>query len=177
MPATATGEPPVSSGLKHGLLHAFRGRFGQLLREVGKFGTVGGISFIVDIALFNILRVGIDMEVLAAKTISTIVAATVAFIGNRFWTWRHRERSGLAREYGLYFLFNAVGLGIGLACVAISHYGLGAIWPQVFRTPLADNISANVIGVGLGTLFRFWSYRRFVFVAAAKQPVPVGDRE
>lgn len=172
MPATATGEPPVSSGLKHTRIHALRDRFGHLLREVGKFGTVGGVSFIVDIALFNVLRVGIDMEVLAAKTISTIVAATVAFLGNRFWTWRHRERSGLAREYALYFFFNGVGLGIGLACVAVSHYGLGALWPQVFRTPLADNISANVVGVGLGTLFRFWSYRRFVFVAAPSNSVP-----
>ena len=26
-----------------------------------------------------------------------------------------------------------------------------------------DNISANVIGLGLGMLFRFWSYRTFVF--------------
>lgn len=159
-------------------MHAFRDRFGHLLRELGKFGTVGGISFIVDIVLFNVFRVGLDMEVLAAKTLSTIVAATVAFAGNRFWTWRHRERSGLAREYGLYFFFNAVGLGIGLACVAISHYGFGALWPQVFRTPLADNISANVVGVALGTLFRFWSYRRFVFVAASdRNASPVAHRK
>ena len=33
-------------------------------------------------------------------------------------------------------------------------------------SPLADNIAANVIGLGLGTMFRFWSYRRFVFLAA-----------
>ncbi|MSW42688.1 MAG: GtrA family protein, partial [Actinobacteria bacterium] len=30
-------------------------------------------------------------------------------------------------------------------------------------SPLADNVSANVIGLGLGTIFRFWSYRRWVF--------------
>ena len=44
-----------------------------------------------------------------------MVSATVAFLGNRFWTWRHRERSGIAREYSLYFLFNVVGLVIALA--------------------------------------------------------------
>ena len=83
------------------------------------------------------------MEVLLAKTLSTVVAATIAFVGNRFWTWRHRERSGLRREYLLYFFFNAVGLGIGLACLGISHYGLGSIWPDVFQTQLADNIAAR----------------------------------
>ncbi|MEV1285800.1 GtrA family protein [Micromonospora sp. NPDC049679] len=174
MPATATGEPPVSSGLKQGLLHALRDRFGHLFQELGKFGTVGGISFIVDITLFNLFRSGLDMEVLAAKTLSTIVAASVAFVGNRFWTWRHRERSGLGREYLLYFVFNAIGLGIGLGCLAISHYGLGSAWSS-FQTPLADNIAANVVGVALGTLFRFWAYRRFVFVGAttrdARTPV------
>ncbi|SDY00444.1 Putative flippase GtrA (transmembrane translocase of bactoprenol-linked glucose) [Micromonospora pattaloongensis] len=156
----------MSSGSRHRLLHALRDRFGHLVHEVGKFGAVGGVSFIVDIALFNVFRLALGMEVLAAKTLSTTVAATIAFVGNRFWTWRQRERSGLAREYGLYFFFNAVGLGIGLACVAVSHYGLGGIWPGAFRTALADNISANVVGVALGTLFRFWAYRRFVFVGA-----------
>ena len=99
-----------------------------------------------------------------------MIAATIAFIGNRFWTWRHRERSGLRREYLLYFFFNAVGLGIGLACLGISHYGLGSIWPDVFQTQLADNIAAQIVGTAFGTLFRFWSYRRFVFIAPAIPP-------
>ncbi|MEV4897938.1 GtrA family protein, partial [Nonomuraea sp. NPDC055795] len=30
---------------------------------------------------------------------------------------------------------------------------------------------ANVIGVGLGTLFRFWSYKRWVFLEAT-EPIP-----
>lgn len=140
---------------------ALLGRFEHLIRELGKFGIVGVVSYAVDLSVFNIALTG-GVEPLTAKTISTVIAATVAFLGNRFWTWRHRERSGLGREYALYFIFNVVGLGIGLACLAISHYGLGGGWP-VFRTRLADNISANVVGMALGTLFRFWSYRRFVF--------------
>ena len=144
-------------------------RFGHLMHEMGKFGMVGAVSFVVDIVLFNLAISALGMERLTAKTFSTVVAASVAFVGNRFWTWRHRERSGLAREYGLYFFFNAVGLGIGLGCLAISHYGLGAIWPNVFKSLLADNISANLVGTALGTLFRFWSYRRFVFVGPAEQ--------
>jgi hypothetical protein len=33
----------------------------------------------------------------------------------------------------------------------------------VLTTELADVVSANVVGMAGGTLFRFWSYRRFVF--------------
>jgi putative flippase GtrA len=101
-------------------------------------------------------------ESLLAKTISTVIATTLAFAGNRYWTWRHREHRNMARQYTLFFLLNAVGLGIGLTCLAISHYALGSVWPE-FQTPLADNVSGQFLGTAVGTLFRFWSYRRFVF--------------
>lgn len=145
-------------------------RFRHLIHELGKFGVVGAIAYAVDVGIYNAL-LGSGWETLTAKTAATAVAATVAFGGNRFWTWRHRERSGLAREYGLYFFFNAIGLAIGLTCLAISHYGLGHFWPSIFQTRLADNISSVVVGMALGTIFRFWSYRRFVFLAPAEEPL------
>ncbi|MEV4704107.1 GtrA family protein [Actinoplanes sp. NPDC049316] len=143
------------------VLPALRARFGALVRELSKFGTVGATAFAIDLVIFNVLLQS-GSESLLAKTISTVVATTVAFAGNRFWTWRHREHRNMARQYTLFFLLNGIGLGIGLACLAISHYGLGSIWPE-FQTPLADNISGQLVGTAVGTLFRFWSYRRFVF--------------
>ena len=136
-------------------------RFEHLFRELGKFGTVGIIAFGVDFSIFNALRL-LGVETLISGTISMTVAATVAFIGNRFWTWRDRERTGLRREYTLYFLFNLVGLAIGLTCLGVCRYVLGHFWP-IFTTLLAENIAKNIIGMALGTAFRFWSYRQIVF--------------
>jgi putative flippase GtrA len=147
--------------VRRGLVRRLHDRFAHLLHELGKFGTVGSITLVVDVAIFNVLR-NWGMESLISATISMAVAATLAFVGNRFWTWRHRERSGLHREYVLYFVFNAIGLLISLACLAISTYGLGAVWP-VFASRLAENISKQIVGGGLGTVFRFWSYRTIVF--------------
>jgi putative flippase GtrA len=131
------------------------------VRELGKFGTVGTISFAIDTVIFNLL-LGAGAETLVAKLVSTVVATTVAFAGNRFWTWRHRAHANMARQYTMFFVLNAIGLGIGLGCLAISHYALGSIWPA-FQSRLADNIAAQIVGTAVGTLFRFWSYRRFVF--------------
>ena len=153
MPATSHSAP--------GRGHSLRDRLVALVRELSKFGTVGGIAFLIDLAIFNVLLHS-GLETLVAKTISTVIAATIAFAGNRFWTWRHRVHDHMGRQYTTFFLLNAVGLGIGLTCLAISHYGLGQIWPAL-QSPLADNISGQFVGTAVGTLFRFWSYRRFVF--------------
>ncbi|GGO03085.1 membrane protein [Micromonospora parathelypteridis] len=172
MAATMTGEQPGPRQTRQGLVGMLLDRFGHLVRELGKFATVGGVAFLVDFGLFNYLTSSRNVEELTAKTISTVIAASFAFVGNRFWTWRHRQRSNPAREYALFFFFNAVGLGIAVACLAISRYGLGSIWPDVFQTRLADNIASYLVGAGLGTLFRFWSYRRFVFVEAGTPTLP-----
>ncbi|HYN97992.1 MAG TPA: GtrA family protein [Pilimelia sp.] len=163
MPETAAGPPRPPSAVRR-LPRALYERFRHLLHELGKFGTVGAVAFGVDAAIYAYLIGPRDLEPLTAKTISTVLAATVAFVGNRFWTWRHRERSSLAREYGLYFSFNAIGLAIGLAVLWASHYWLGGIWPAVFGTTLADLVAGTIVGNALGSVFRFWSYRRFVFV-------------
>jgi putative flippase GtrA len=138
------------------LLDLYHYRLGMLVRELMKFGVVGSVAFVVDVGLFNLLLHSTDKP-LTSKTIAVVVATTVAYAGNRTWTFRRRRRSGLGREYILFFLLNGVGLAIALTCLAVSHYVLG------FTSRLADNIAANVIGLALGTTFRFLSYRRWVF--------------
>ncbi len=133
-----------------------------LLHEIAKFGIIGSISFVIDVGMFNLLMFGvgpIQDKPLTAKAVSVAIATTFAYFGNRFWTFRHRGRTNMGREYILFFLLNGVAMLIALACLGISHYVLG------FTSPLADNISANVVGLALGTLFRFWSYRKWVFPA------------
>ena len=131
-------------------------RLGHLVRELMKFGVVGSVAFVVDVGLFNLL-LHLTEKPLTSKAVSTIAATTVAYAGNRLWTFRRRSRSTVRREYVLFFLLNGVGLAIALTCLAISHYLLD------LTSRLSDNIAANVVGLGLGTAFRFWSYRRWVF--------------
>ncbi len=94
---------------------------------------------------------------LAAKTFSLIAGTTVAYFGNRFWTYRDRPRGRMAREYSLYLALSSVALLISLVCLAISRYALN------LTSAVADNVSANLVGLALGSLFRFVSYRRYVF--------------
>lgn len=140
-------------------------RFEHLVKEFAKFGTVGSVAFVIDVGVSNLLYLVFDLGPLTSKTISVAIAATVAFLGNRFWTFRHRASQGLAKEYFMYFVLNAVGLLIALLVVGFTTYILK------LTGPLAYNISANVIGLGLGTAFRFWSYKKWVFLPPELPPV------
>lgn len=141
------------------LLHALLARFRGLLAELAKFGTVGFVSLLVHLLVFNLVLSALPDKPLTAQVVATLVSATNAFVLNRHWSFRHRNRSAVHREYVLFALLNGVGLGIGLVCLAVSHYVLG------FESRLADNIAANGVGLVLGTTFRFWSYRRFLWTA------------
>lgn len=139
-----------------------KGFLTNIRKELGKFGVIGLAAYVIDLTVFNLLRFAggegpLFDKPLTAKVISVLVATTFAYFGNRLWTFRDRTRSSFRREYTLFFVFNAVGMVISLSCLWISHYLLG------FESALADNISANVIGLVLGTIFRFWGYHNWVF--------------
>jgi dolichol-phosphate mannosyltransferase len=128
-------------------------------REMVSFGAVGVANLLVDVGLFNVLLLGVRHDAALAKLVSTTVATIVSYFMNRHWTWRDRAHTGLHRELPLFVLLSAVGLGLAEACLWFSHDLLG------YTSPLADNISANGVGLALGMVWRFLSFKKWVFTA------------
>ena len=144
------------------LYAALTGALHLVVREGLKFGVVGAVAYVVDTGVFNLLlHVGSDPllegKPLTAKVVSVAVATLVAWLGNRYWTFRRRRRSAVPRELVLFVVVNVGGLLLALVPLAVSRYVLG------LTSPVADNIAANVVGLALGTLFRFLMYRTVVF--------------
>ena len=133
----------------------------KLRREFGKFFSVGALGYVVGVGGFNLLvhtqNAPFKDKPLTGSILSGVASILIAYVGNRHWTWKDRKRSGARREVTLFFIINGITLTFGVICLAVSRYVLN------LDSALADNISANVIGVGLGTIFRFWSYRTIVF--------------
>jgi putative flippase GtrA len=134
-----------------------------LIAYAVKFGVVGLIGLVIDVALFNALRLGAfgaegwAQSAIGAKTISTTVAILCNWIGNRYWTFRRHRRRNYLREFAEYAAVSVGGMLISLACLWVSHHLLG------YTSLLADNVASNVIGLGLGTAFRFVLYRYWVY--------------
>ncbi|HYN29950.1 MAG TPA: GtrA family protein [Dermatophilaceae bacterium] len=156
-------------------LAALRGVLHPTLRQVISYGMVGAVGFVVDVGGFNALRFAggegpLHDYPLAAKVISGAAATVVAWVGNRYWTFRHTRRDAAHQEFLLFALVAMIGTFIAVGCLWFSHYVLD------LRSPLADNIAANGVGLALGMAFRFWASRRHVF----RQPdrgEPTGSHE
>jgi putative flippase GtrA len=133
-------------------------RWRHLVHELAKFGIVGAFNTALDFGLFNLLYVALGWPAVGANSASVAVAATSSFFMNRHWTFRHRARTGLGREYGLFFMLNGVGLLIATACIVVVEQGLGQ------TGPLWLNV-AKVAGLILGMVFRFTTYKRWVFMS------------
>lgn len=134
-----------------------------LLAYAVKFGIVGLIGLIIDVTLFNLLRLGVfgddhwAQTAIGAKTISTSVAIVFNWLGNRYWTFRRHRRRNYVREFLEYVIVSLGGMAIALFCLWVSHYLLG------YTSLVADNIATNVVGLALGTAFRFLLYRYWVY--------------
>lgn len=147
-------------------------RLVRSVRELATFGAVGLVAFAVDLGVFNVLRATVLADqAVTAKVVSVVVATVVAWLGNRFLTFRSqqpRDRRGTVREGLLFAAVNLVGLGIAAGCLFVSHDLLG------LTSTLADNVAGNGVGLVLGTAFRFAAYKALVFrspdVRRTKEP-------
>ena len=137
-------------------------RFRHLIHELLKFGVIGGVGFVVTLGGADLLRYEAGLGKYTSVGIATVVATVITFAGNRYWTFRERQGNGTTRESVLFFALNGVGLLIQWACVAVIQDGAGLdgkLWYNL----------ANFTGIVIGTIFRFWSYRRYVWRAPLEE--------
>lgn len=130
----------------------------RLWRELLGFGAVGIVGYLCDALLINLLYHRVPSVLASAVAVS--FSTVLAYLGNRFWTFRRRERRETGAEFGLFALVSAGGFAITVGCVWFTQHVLGA------DSRLAVNLAQLGAGQVLGTLYRFWACHRYVFPEA-----------
>jgi putative flippase GtrA len=138
-------------------------RFRLLIHEGAKFGVVGLTGATVTLGGADILNFDLGVNRYLAITITTILATFVTFVGNRYWTFRHRKGAGTTRESVMFFVLNGIGL-------LIQYASIGLVWDAAGLHTKFWYTVANFIGLVIGTLFRFWSYRKWVWHVRPSRP-------
>lgn len=136
-------------------------RFRQLVYEFAKFAVVGIAGVFVTNGVYDLCSFHLGIGPVTSTTIATIVAAIGTYLGNRYWSFRTRQRTRVARELVIFAVLNGIALLIQDAAVAVNYYVL-----HLGHHKVAVFVALN-FGIAVATVFRFWSYRRFVWSAAA----------
>jgi putative flippase GtrA len=149
-----------------GLLAHLRNTSRILVKEVTAFGVIGIIALVIDLSIFKVLS---PDGALKAKCISTLVSTIFAYVGNRYLSFSHRARTSLGRETAFFFGINLITLGFSEAILALTVYA--------FDQPHGGVVVfiVNLGTIAIGTVFRFWSYKRFVFLHPDKVHTPDVD--
>jgi putative flippase GtrA len=141
----------------------------HVLVEIGRFMVSGGLATLVSFAVFNFLVHGLYLtgdpwlapQPILAFVVASLAGMVVSYRLSRYWTFRHRPPVHADGGRTAFFVINLVTLPLSVFCLWFSRHLLG------LTDPVADNLSANVVGALIGQAARFLLFRRFVFRSPA----------
>lgn len=114
-----------------------------ILVEFLKFGTVGGIGFVLDTTTVYALRGSLGLY--GAGAVAYVVAASGNWLLNRLWTFRGRGNMAAHRQWALFLAANLVGFVLNRGTYA----ALVTFIPLCAEQP--------VLAVAGGTLAGMWT--------------------
>jgi putative flippase GtrA len=120
--------------------------------QLVRFGVVGGVGFVVNLAVYALLVHGLGVQYLAASVVAWLVAVANNFVLNRHWTFD--ARADRAHHQAVRFLLVSLVAEICsllLLKVFVEEAGL-------------PKVPAQALAVGLATPLNFlgnklWSFR------------------
>lgn len=142
--------------LRTGLVARLFASWRILLKELSAFGVVGAVNFALDVTIFQLMYAVVETDALLSKIVSTSITTTTAYFMHRHWSFSHRARTGLRREYPIFFLVNALTLALSLAMIGVVRYPLGQTDALILQL-------TNIASIAIGTVIRFTAYKRWVF--------------
>ena len=128
-----------------------------MMHELAKYGTVGLTALAVNIVATNLAWHAMPDAKLPDSIIGTGVGTLVAYVGNRFWTYKECDSISRGREFFLFVFINCIGMMIETVPLSVSTYLLH------LDGTLASNVAKFGFGTSLGMVFRLWTYRTWVF--------------
>jgi putative flippase GtrA len=123
-------------------------------RQFSKFVLVGAVGFCIDAGLLTLLM-QLGWEILPARAISFMSAATGTWGLNRVWTFKYKECFELHKEYIFYIATQVIG-----ACINLSvFFVLIEVYPMLTSIPLIPLAFGAVVSL----VFNYTVSKVYVF--------------
>jgi putative flippase GtrA len=143
----------------------------KLYAEMLKFGVVGAVGVVSDVATSNLLWKFTGLSHTVASIGGTCVATITAYLGNRYWVFRDRPADARRREMAMFALISLIGLVIENSFVFVGDRMMG------FHSIAAANVAKFVFGLPVAGAFRFTTSHLFVFPEAQQAAAQTQEAE
>ena len=100
-------------------------RAGPFWRQLLRYGLVGGITYVVDLAVFLAGNAWQPQAYLEANVAGRLAGAVAGFVLHKTWTFEDRRSEGTARQALLYALLLAGNVAASSLLLAAAVQGLG----------------------------------------------------
>jgi putative flippase GtrA len=149
-------------------------RLRRITGEVARFSAVNVLATLVAVVVFNALVHGIrgwyhgplHARPLTSYFLANTLGMLVSYSGSKRFAFRHRKAVGPGEGALNYVVINLASFVIPISCLWFSRNVLH------YDDALSDNVAGNVVGAVLGTTFRFWAFRTFVFTSHGAHVLP-----
>ena len=126
-----------------------------------KFAVVGTIGAIVDFGIANLLVYGIQVNLVAAGTISFICAIISNFVWNRFWTYPDSRSKSIVSQFIQFVVISVMGLAIRVPILKFGEPLLLRLFESLpFQIPLftPDFLAKNFTLAIAVIIVMFWNF-------------------
>ena len=133
-------------------IFGFVSNFRQLIRELGRYGVVGGIAFIVDFGLLYLLTEWAGLHYLLSATIAFMAGLTLNYTLSVLWVFAYRSCKDKRLEFMLFLI-------VGIGGVVLTDLSMAILTPLLHGNYLwAKGITAILI-----LLWNFFLRRQLLF--------------
>ncbi|MBS1907885.1 MAG: GtrA family protein [Actinobacteria bacterium] len=138
-----------------------RSRLRRLAGVGTRFLIVGGISTLIEVGAFNVFVFAFGWDLVVGKIAASLVALVNAYIGNREWAFRDRDRRGRVAEIVLFLIVNLVCTLLGAGLVWL---GADVVQGVTGRDPGPALVNIiNLASIAVIVVVRFLLYHFIVF--------------
>lgn len=116
----------------------------KLIRQIWRFGIVGGICTIVDFAILTGLHEFLGFHYLLANGVSFAVSVVFNYVLSMKYVFQGKDESNKTREFIIFVILSAIGLGLNQLIMWGTVDGLGIFY-----------VAAKVIATAVVMIYNF----------------------
>jgi putative flippase GtrA len=117
-----------------------------------KYVTSGGTAAVVDLFFLKLLVDSFKINYLISSIIAFLIAFSVSFLLQKFWTFQDSNMEGVHKQASIYFIVSLTNLGVNtlLMYFFVDHFHIHYFLSQI-------------IASGLLAISSYFIYSRFIF--------------